>query len=173
MEPATAKPSLLHANDKTKLESIKKLAVSMGDATMNGDHTFVIDHTYDNVVKGMGGRAKAISVLEGGMKPMLDKGVKITSYNVSDPEMIVTGGDSQYTVVPTSIEMTFPQFKIRVKSYLLGISEDSGKSWKFIDGSSMEKPESRKLFLPDLPADLKLPPKQQPEMIQNKKRVAE
>jgi len=157
------------ADDSVNLNNLKKLAVSLSDAFMKGDHAFVIDHTYDNVVKVLGGRTKAISALEAGMKAMLDKGVNITSYNVSDPEMIVTSGNSQYTVVPTVIEMTFPQFKIRANSYLLGISDDSGKTWKFIDGSSMANPESRKLFLSNLPADFKLSPKQQPEIIRNKK----
>lgn len=74
------------ADDSVNLKNLKKLAVSPGDATMKGDHSFASGPTYDNVLKDMGGRAKAISVLKAGMKPMLDKGVKITCYNVSAPE---------------------------------------------------------------------------------------
>lgn len=159
---------LAAADESAKLESIKKLATSLGDATMKGDYAFVIDHTYDNVVKVMGGREKAISITEAGMKQILDQGFKITSHNVSDPEKIVTDGESQYTVVPTFMEMTFPQGKIRVNTYLLGISDDSGKTWKFISGSSMENVKMRELVLPNLPASLKLPPKQKPEFVQDK-----
>lgn len=56
--------------------------------------------------------------------------------------MIVTSGNSEYMVVHTSKDMTLPQFKIRANSNLMGISDDSGKTWKFIDGSSMSNSES-------------------------------
>ncbi|MEI7853477.1 MAG: hypothetical protein WCJ06_07205 [Planctomycetota bacterium] len=46
------------ADDSVNLKNLKKLAVSLGDAFMKGDHAFVIDHTYDNVVKVLGGRRK-------------------------------------------------------------------------------------------------------------------
>ena len=68
------------ADDSVNLKNLKKHAVSLGDATMKGDHAFVIYHTYDNVLKDKVGRMKLIWVLDAGMKLMLDKGVKITSY---------------------------------------------------------------------------------------------
>ena len=43
------------------------------------------------------------------------------------------------------------------KSYLLGISSDGGKTWKFADGAGLDKKESRDKTLPKLPAELQLP----------------
>jgi hypothetical protein len=57
--------------------------------------------------------------------------------------------------VPETIEVKTPQGTVRRNSYLLGISEDRGTTWKFVDGSGDETLIA-KLF-PDIPGTLVLP----------------
>jgi hypothetical protein len=62
--------------------------------------------------------------------------------------------------------MKHPKGKFIVKSYLLGISSDNGKTWKFVDGAGLDDKITG--GLPKLPAKLKLPEKQKPEQIEEK-----
>lgn len=153
------------ADEKAELDRIRTEVVQIGDATMKGNYAFVIDHTYDKVVDLLGGQEKAVKITTDTMKQMESQGFRISSHAVSMPEKIVKSGENQFCVVPTALEMSFPKGKIRVKSYQLGISHDQGKSWKYVSGSSLDKPEARKLILPDMPQDLKLPEDSKPEIL--------
>jgi hypothetical protein len=84
------------------------------------------------------------------------------------PGEFLTEGDYTFVVVPTKLDMTIPCGKAVAKSYLLGISPDGGKTWKFVDGSGMENKEFREKGLPKLPAKLKLPVKEMPEITKDK-----
>ena len=152
-------------------DAVKKLALEMGQATIDGDYTKVIDNTHPASVKLLGGREKAIETIEALMKQIKDKGFVITKYEIGDPGEFYTEGDNTFIVLPTKLEMTFPKGKILSKSYLLGISSDKAKTWGFIDGAGLEGKgkEVRDKLLPKMPALLKLPEKSEPEIIRNKK----
>ena len=139
----------------------------MRDATIAGDYAKVIDHTYPTAVKELGGRKKAIEFMESSMKQFKDKGISITKYEVSEPVDFHTEGDNTFVVVPATLEMKVPAGKIRGKTYLLGISSDKGKSWKFLDGTGLHDKEFRDKVLPKMPAKLKLPERGKPEIIKN------
>jgi hypothetical protein len=154
--------------DEPSKSAVKKLVKELVDATIGGDYAKVIDHTYPAAVKELGGRKEAIELTEASAKQMKDKGCSITKYEVSDPGDFHTQGDNTFVVVPISMELKFPAGKILDNSYLLGISSDSGKSWKFLDGTSLQDEESRAKVLPKMPATLKLPKKGKPEIIKDK-----
>jgi hypothetical protein len=72
-----------------------------------------------------------------------------------------------FSVVPTSTTMTgtaTADARITQKSFMLAISTNNGKTWTFVDGSTLTPAMLSKL-IPDLPPELKLPPPQAP-MIQ-------
>jgi hypothetical protein len=148
--------------------AVKKLAQEMGDATVKGDYAKLIEHTHDGVVKALGGREAAIKGVETAMKLMKNQGIALKSFTVGEPGEFSTEGANTFVVVPTSIEMTMPGGNALTKSYVLGISSDGGKSWKFADGAGMDNKEKRDLILPKLPANLALPPKQNPEIFKDK-----
>jgi hypothetical protein len=136
---------------------------------LKGDHAKVVDLTYPKIVEIIGGRDKMRATLETAMKQMKDRGFSIRSLQVEEPAEILTEGNNTFAVVPTTIEMTAPGGKLVGKSYLLGISADGGKTWKFIDGAGLATKQMRDLVLPSkLPARLKLPAKQDPQFIKDK-----
>lgn len=155
----------LAAQEPLKPADIKKLAQGVGDATMKGDYAKVIDATHDGIVKVLGGREKAIQVTETAMKSVAEKGIAVTKFAVSDPGELFTEGANTFTVLPTTLEMKAPGLKIVSKSYLLGISADGGKTWKFADGSGLGNEKLREAALPKLPAKLKLPEPSKPEIV--------
>jgi hypothetical protein len=155
----------ISADEPPKTAAVKKLAEAMGDATTKGDYAKVIDHTYDGIVKALGGRAEAIETMKATMKQLTDKGFTIKLYKVGDPGDLLTEGGNTFVIVPTIMEMATPKGKVVGKSYLLGIASDAGKTWKFVDGSGMDNKEFRDRVLPKLPPKLKLPEKQKPEIV--------
>ena len=54
----------------------------------------------------------------------------------ADP-LIMRFGD-MFGILPATLQMSFPQGTLTQKSYLLGISTDKGKTWKFADGAGMD-----------------------------------
>src|SRR5262249_10292652 len=62
----------------------------------------------------------------------------------------------QFGVIPFVLDLKSEKKHGRILSYLVGISADEGKTWKFVDGHGMPREELVK-FLPELPADLQVP----------------
>ncbi|MFM7148374.1 MAG: hypothetical protein ACKO23_00870 [Gemmataceae bacterium] len=158
----------IRAEESSQSVAVKKLAQELGAATMKGDNAKVIDYTYDTLVKAMGGREKAIEAVEAVMKQMKAQGITIKVFHAGDPGEFLTEGGNTFVVVPTRVEAVFSKGKVISKSYVLGISSDEGKTWKFADGSGIIKQkELREKLLPKLPAKLKLPEREKPEIIPN------
>lgn len=145
--------------------AVKKLAQQMGKSTMAGDYAMVIDHTYDPVVKLLGGRDKAIETTKKIMDTMKAQGFVIKSYVVGEPGPFHSSGGNTFVVLPVKMEMNAPNGKILAKSYTLGISTDQGKTWKFVEGAGLKNEEMRRKVLPKLPAKLKLPEYEKPMLI--------
>ena len=147
--------------------AVKKLADEVGTATIKGDYAKIIDVTHEGIVKKLGGREEGVKIIEKGMKELVAKGFTFTKYTVSDPGNFHTEGANTFVVVPSVLEMKSPTGKVLAKSYLLGISPDGGKTWKFADGAGMANKELRESMLPKMPAALKLPDPQPPEIVKD------
>ena len=112
----------------------------------------------------MGGRDKMIAVTKAALNTAKEQKIEVVSYRTSEPGEIVKDGGKSYVVIPATMELKAPDATIRVKSYLLGISSDDGKTWKFLDGAGLNK-ELQNKVLPDLSAKVKLPGPVVPEII--------
>lgn len=158
---------LSQAGDENKTATAKKTATEIGVGMLKKDYAKVIDNTYDPIIKMLGGREKAIQGIQEGMKSMEDKGFLFKDYKVGEPGKITIEGKNSFIIVPTMLEIKAPGAKIISNTYLLGISPDAGKTWKFVDGSKMENKAAREKFLPKLPANLILPPNEPPKIIKD------
>jgi len=152
------------AAEPSKAE-VKKLAIAMGDAMKTNDVGTILDHTYPALVEQMGGRKKALKTLKSMLKVMKARGIEFKKYELGDPEEFVTEGDNTFIVVSSVLEMASPMGTIRGRSFLLGISGDGGKTWKFADGAGVNRNGEADKVLPKLPAKLKLPPDSKPELV--------
>jgi hypothetical protein len=154
---ATAK-----AADDAKLKQlVKEKGQETSNALVKGDYAKVVDLTFPRVVQLGGGREKMIALLKKGVQDMKSRGITFRSAKVETPNQIAKAGRSLIAIVPFTLEMRIPQGKATQKSFLLGISDDDGKSWTFIDGSKLTQ-ENVKMFVPDFPKTVKLPEKQKP-----------
>jgi hypothetical protein len=168
-EKAAENPSTQPQSKAEPQEVVRQLAQEVAAATINGDYERIVDLTYDSVVEYLGGRAETIAQIREGLKTLKGEGIKIKSVDVGEPGEFINDGGTTFVVLPTEteMEMTTPPMKIIGKSYLLGISSDGGKSWKFVDvmGMGMADENLRDEILPLLPKALKLPKVEPPEII--------
>ncbi len=141
---------------------IKQGAERIAKATKEGDYAVIADGTYGKVVELMGGRAKMLEQMKSVMAGLKGQGMEITTFTVGNPSEPVSDGSRMFSVVPLSIEMSGQKGKLHSKSYLLAISEDKGKIWKFVDGSGLANKMIKDKILPKMPARLKLPEQQKP-----------
>lgn len=148
------------AEDKPE-QIVKAKANEVVQATLKGDWNKVLDLTYPEVIRQGGGREKMLDTVKQATEQMTKKGFAFRSAKVSDPEQIVEGGDKRFAVVPMALEMKAPGGTLSIKSFLLGISSDKGKTWTFIDGAKANN-LALKTIVADLPASLKLPEKEKP-----------
>src|SRR4051812_15972741 len=98
-----------------------------------------------------GGREEAIEQMESIHKKMKEDGRHFKLFQISEPGDFHTEGESAFVVVPTTIEVAGRGGTVRTKTYLLGISADGGKNWRFAAGAGLED-ESARALLPKLPA---------------------
>lgn len=155
----------LSAEDASQTAPLLKGAQEMADAFQKGDVAKILDQTYDPIIKSMGGREKAIQEVGKGMKAMKSK-ISDMKYSVETPGPFQTVGKETFAVVPTTLEMTLKDIgTIRSKGYLLGVSPDNGKTWKYLDGAGLKAKGERQKVLPGIHEKLILPEWQAPEII--------
>ena len=133
---------------------------AMTTALSRGDFARVADLSHPKLVAAAGGREKLIATLADAAKQMRAKGIAIRSAAVDAPADPVANGDFLYVVVPYTLSMTAPEGKLKQKSFVVGVSGDGGRTWRYVNGDM--DPRFVKSVLPDLPDTLKLPKREQP-----------
>ena len=156
-------PSVLFAqeNEAATRKLVKQKAQAMVTAILKGDYETVVKSTYEPALETLGGSEGALETIKQQMDQMKASGMKIVNFDLSDPQKIFSTPEMLFVIVPTSTEMSIPNATVNAKSYLLGLSADKGKSWKFVDGSGLaSKPE----WLPKLPDGFELPKLSPPQV---------
>jgi hypothetical protein len=148
--------------EKVDTAKAEEQARVIGKALLDADWTKVADLTHPRIIELAGGKDKTIERIETGMKQIKAQGYSLTGYKVGTAQAPLASGKTVYVVVPTSLEIAGPGSRIVTDSYLLGVSDDGGKTWAFADGAGLSDPAKRKTIFPDLPKDLKLPDRKPP-----------
>jgi hypothetical protein len=90
--------------------------------------------------------------------------MKVISHQLEPAKETHASAEHLFGVLPATLQVSFPQGTVTQKSYLLGISTDKGKTWKFVDGAGMDNPKAKQVLLPVLPKTLQLPKKEAPKI---------
>ena len=160
-------PSVLLQESPVDLKAIQKSAQALATATKKGDVATLLEGTYPKAVEMMGGKGAAEKAIRSAMDDFGKKGITFTKAECSEPKEIQKVDGKWYAVVPMVLEMQVPNGLATAPSYLLGISEDGGKVWKFIDGSGLKNAKGREVMLPGIHEKLKLPTYQPPKFTPN------
>lgn len=138
---------------------IRAQAEELSGAFVAGDFAKVADLTYAGIVEAGGGKEEMTAFLENGIGEMRAQGFQILTLTVGEPREPVAVGGHVFAVVPTKMRMKTPQGVASKESFFIGVSEDGGKSWTFVDGEGANKERLRGLFpsAPEVADRLELP----------------
>ena len=145
------------AERPSPIERLCAKARAVTEAARRGDAATLIDSSLPNVVEALGGREAAIRQTAGAFGRLKIHGFAVVSSGVEPPADPVRGCGLTFCVVPTWVLMSSPQGLIRATSFLLGVTSDGGRSWRFADGAGLCNARFRSKLFPKLPNGLRLP----------------
>ena len=157
--------SAAQADDAEIKKTAKAKAEECQNALIKGDYEKFADLSHAKVVEAGGGRKKMVESMAAEMKKLKEQGTEFKSVKMSDPSDPVAAGKVLYICVPFTLEIATRNARVAVKSAFLGISEDGGKSWVFVDAIAGR--DSLKRSFPDLPDKLVIPKKEPPTIIKD------
>ncbi len=155
--------SAARAADADRERAVKEQARAACDALVGGELDRFVGWTNPKLVQVMGGRQRLVDMLKSGQKEMARQGIQVLSATIQSRAELAQGGNDWFAIVPYDLEMSVPQGRALVRTWLLGVSSDQGKTWTFIDGGKLN-PEAIQQYFPNFPAKLTLPAKQPPQL---------
>lgn len=145
--------------DRNKL---REQADALGKAFAAGDFDKVADMTLPDVVKLGGGRVQLVAFLKKNTDEMRAQGFNVEAVTSGEPTQVIGVGKEVYAVVPTTMRMKVPQGVLIGEAFFIGISDDGGESWLFIDGAGMTDKRRLQMFIPSAWDKLNLPAQKPP-----------
>lgn len=147
-------PLAMRADDLTA--TIKREAQKCADAFVAGDYEGIVHYTHPRLIKLMGGKEAMIATLKEGVAEMQASGAGIISATAGTPQAPKKIGTWIASIVPEHLVMKVQGGKLIRDSYLLGISEDGGRTWVFVDIGQTSKEQFAQVF-PELDGKITLP----------------
>lgn len=143
--------------------TIKQEAEKCAKALLTGDYETLADYTHKRVVAGLGGKKEMAATVKASMSEWQKNGIAIVAATVGQPQEPRKIGSWLVTLVPQHIVMKVPAGRAHQDSHLMGISEDAGKTWVFVDVGPISQEQLVEVF-PELDGKITLPPKKKPEI---------
>lgn len=156
--------ALLGGCRETDLPEAEALANCFRDATATvnafdqKDWPTFFKRTYPQVVKAMGGQAAAQRQIEASMLKMkMETGIETMKSKIDPPTKVYSSGAQSFASVPQHLTLSGSGRAIQHDSALIGISNDGGRTWTFVDFAGLRDESLRKELLPNWPDDMPLP----------------
>ncbi|MFD0792952.1 hypothetical protein ACFQZX_04945 [Mucilaginibacter litoreus] len=140
---------------------VKKLADKLAKATFSGDTKTVVNLTYPELVKLSGGKEAMQKLITERTEALKSRGVLKFDGWVNQPGPFYTAGNQVHCLVPETVVMFVFNGRYISHSYLLGVSDDQGKTWTFLDVGNMPGNVLKRL-LPNFNPNLQIPPPTKP-----------
>jgi hypothetical protein len=151
----TTRPLIITPETEQMMKNAYDQGQIICDAMIKKDFATMADYTLPAALELAGGKEKMVAALGAAITKMESTGFHIVSTKVDRPSELVDTSKTVYAILPESLKMDVPNGHGTKDSYLLGVSEDRGATWKFLDGAGGSA--AIKKMLPDLPMSLVLP----------------
>jgi hypothetical protein len=126
-------------------------AKQLGSAVLRNDVEGQLKRMHPALVQGLGGPEKAAEILRRQPEEMKKEGGSILSVAASEPAMCARVSKQLQCVLPQKMVIAADARRFQVKSEMLAISNDEGKSWFFASVPGDDKDFRRALNVsPDL-----------------------
>lgn len=137
-------------------KTVQKDVESMVRALYSGDVATVIDYTHPVILEGLGGRERALAMIDESMSPMLKKGLRIESFTFPRPPEFVEADGGVFAIVPTLLVLDLGGQRVESLNYQLGVLDGDGEKWRYAEGSRIKPDNVRSLF-PSFPDGHRFP----------------
>ena len=135
---------------------VKKQANRFAKASFNGDYKTVLDLTYPKLIAYSGGRDTMQKLVTNRINSLKEQGVIAFDGYVDTPGKFHNSGGQIHCLIPEIVIMKMFNGRYVNRTYLLGISDDKGKSWTFMDVGKMPSEVLQRL-VPNYNPDLVIP----------------
>ena len=134
-----------------RLTSAYNAATASLAAFRQNDFETLVNLMHEKAIEDGGGREQMIATAQLA-KDTLELQTEGFDSQVHFPTRIIEVGETRFTIVPQTVTIRLKSDQaLDRNSYLLGVSHDNGRSWRFVDGASGAQ-KIRELF-PDIPAN--------------------
>ena len=158
--------SISFAQDSSELKAqALKDAKTTSKATLNYDFETVIKHTYPTIVSLMGGKEKAVETIASMFESMKSEGLVFEKADILNVSDVIFEQDQYRCFVEGFNQLTINGMRISSKSYLLGIYDETKKTWCFLEAKQLKNAALIDQILPDFSTALNIP---EDEMTQKK-----
>ena len=149
----------LHSYAQDPATAAKQAAQKSIDALLSGDYAQVVESMPKRVVAAMGGKEAALAMLKQQTSEKSAQGISFQSDTIGTPQPMQKIGAWLVTLVPQTVTLKVRGGHLVSDAYLIGISEDEGKSWSFVDSAAFAKGKEALLaqVLPELAGKLRIP----------------
>jgi hypothetical protein len=142
----------------------QKQATEMYQAFLRGDLDKFVDFTHPKIVELSGGREKMLAGIKKFFVDSKAHGLSVRSATVSAARQVArSGAKGVQAILPSELVFTTPEGELRQPSFLLGLSTDDGKTWKFVDTARVGGDAVRKMF-PECSPSLEIPSRPEPQV---------
>ncbi len=145
-------------------KNMQSQAGEVRQAMLKEDHRKMAELSHPMLVENLGGTDQFVKKLTTMAAEMKGQGFRFVEIKLGEPSKLVEASGDLYGVIPFTLLMTGPGGKKgTTPSYLIAVSTDGGRTWKFLDGSGIASdPSKLKVILPNFPKELELPAPRQP-----------
>ncbi|WKW45396.1 hypothetical protein P3875_06295 [Myroides sp. JBRI-B21084] len=142
---------------QTSNENFNSQIQKMKESMLSEDYVEFSNFVHPKVKEMAGGKKQLIEITKNTFLKMKQEGFYLLDINYSDPtEFIYFNNEVQITIVEELLLQT-PKAKILGKYMLIGISNDNGNNWTFINTSRKSSDDIKKFF-PNLSPKIQFKP---------------
>lgn len=147
----------VEVDDNTLRKRIKTQAEPLGQALMTGDIAKILDLMHPKMRASIPDEAKFIDDAQKWFNEQKAVGIKPLAVEIDEPKEVLKLDNRMFAVLPTKLRVELPTGTFVKESFEIAVSDDAGKTWKFIGvqgGNGKDKfkqlfPEADKLELPE------------------------
>ena len=137
-------------------EAVKSQAQACASAISSKDFGKAVSYFYPELVEMSGGRAKMIAMLKQSVQQMKAHGTELQKITVGEPGPFKTVRKAMLVLIPETTIIKVHGGHLTHQGYLVGISRNHGRTWKFVDVSNGGE-RSFAQVCPDLAGSIKIP----------------
>lgn len=153
--------AVAHAGElsHTEADALQQDVQSLLSTLTRGDVDTMIDRSHASVKRFAGGEEAYATSTRDTLKALKDTGLKIISDEAGSPTRTYAAGSEEVCFVPRTTVFTLDGQTVKSLTFMVAVRQRGGSTWSYIDGAAMHAmPQLLRQLLPDLEADVTLPP---------------